>query len=626
MQHRDYQLELNTNVIEELSRRRKVLMQLPTGGGKTVCFAKLCERFILKTGKSVLILVHREELMYQASKTIESMLDTKPYLITSKTNKHYIARVYIGMVESTVSRLNMFANVGMVIIDECHIANFNKIHSIFLEELIIGVTATPISSSKKEPLNKYYNTIVCGPQIKELIELGFLAQNITRTPKDIVDATQFQIDKLKGDYNEGQMAREYKLPKHVTNVVKNYFRFCFGQKTLIFNVNIEHSKEVAECFVACGHNARHLASDNNEEREATLKWFRETEDAILCNVMFFTFGFDEPTVRNIILNFSTLSLPKFIQCCGRGSRPINEMWIEQNQHRYPYPVGLKNHFNIIDMGGNCIRFGDWNDDRDWEYMFNHPPVPGEGIAPVKTCPQCEGLVHAASMVCTIPDENGNLCLYEFERKKTAIEQDMEEMVLITKGINVDELIGKNKKKYQYFTFLEMADPIVLDMFKRYGKTYSEATKQKYFKTYYAKCIEWYNKTLSGIDGNIEDITNSMWHIKRALNNFNTIIAKYNEKLDLYVTPIENVEITSYDKELFDENIKLHPLLINYQEDKEHKLNLEIQEGSLIEHSTLGRGKVVKMNTSFETPVATIKFDEFESEKQIIVKYAKMRLV
>jgi len=624
MQERNYQVALNNDVATQLPQKRKVLMYLPTGGGKTVCFAKLAQRYILNSGKSVLILVHREELMYQAAKTIEEMLNIKPYLITSKTNKYYVSRVYIGMVESTISRLNMFDNVGMVIIDECHIANFNKIHSIFLEEYIVGVTATPISSSKKQPLNKYYNAICLGPQIPELIEMGFLAQNVTRCPKNVVDATQFSIDAMSGDYNERQMYNEYKLPKHVLNTVNRYFQFCFGKKTLVFNVNIAHSKEVAEAFVFCGHNARHLASDNIEERAETLKWFRETENAILCNVMLFTFGFDEPTVQNIILNYSTLSMPKFLQSCGRGSRPIDEEWIEKHQHRYPYPLSTKTHFNIIDMGGNCIRFGDWNDVRDWEYIFNHPQLPGEGIAPVKTCPDCEGLLHAAKMVCDLQNEDGEMCLHEFQRRKTAEEQDLEEMILITKGIDVDQLIGQHKKKHMYFTFLEMADPVVAEMFKKHGKDQSPKTQRKFFQAYYELCKDWYNKTLAGVDGNMDDISNSAWHIKRALDNFNRIVSVYSAKYQMEVPKLEGLKEVTHDYISFEENLELHPGLINPP--TEYEYNLKVEPEQIVEHKNLGRGKVIRIQDNFDNDIAVVKFDNYEEEKKIIVRYAKLRLL
>ncbi|MEO6452581.1 MAG: DEAD/DEAH box helicase family protein [Ginsengibacter sp.] len=427
MQVRPYQVDFIDSIIKEVSTSKNVCAQLPTGGGKTICFSLIAQKYYRNQSKSVLVLVHREELMYQAARVIKDMLNIDAWFITSKTNRFYVSRVYIGMIESTIPRLNMIDNVGLVIIDECHIANFNKVHNIFPEKIIIGFSATPLSSSKLKPLNKYYQNIITGPQIKELITGEFLAQNITRCPKNIVDATKFKIDKLKGDYDETQMAAEYKRPKFIQNVVKNYFKFTLRKKTIVFNVNIEHSKLVNECFLDYGYNSRHLDSTSPDRKEI-LQWFRETPDAVLNNVMIATVGFDEPTIQNVFLNFSTLSLAKFIQCCGRGSRALPN----------------KNYFNIIDLGGNCMRFGDWNDDRDWKYLFNNPGKPGNGNAPIKICPQCEGLIPASVQVCTLTltKAEGELCLYEFGNKKTLEEQELE-MVVITKGINVEELIDKN---------------------------------------------------------------------------------------------------------------------------------------------------------------------------------------
>lgn len=507
MENRQYQTDQIEKAVELVSAKRKVIIQLPTGGGKTVEFALIAKRYFYSTGKSVLILVNRQELMFQARRTVKEVANIDSHLITAGSKKYYKARIYIGMIESTIRRTHLFDNVGLVIIDECHIATFNKIHNLFLEELIMGYSATPISSSTKEPLNKYYNGLVTGPSINELIAAGYLSQNITRCPKDIVDASQFEIDKMKGDYNEVQMYTEYKKPKHVTNVIRSYHRFCKGTKTIVFNINKEHSKEVNECFISCGYNSRHLDSDS-KDREEILQWFKETEDAILCNVMIATVGFDEPTIRNVILNFSTLSLVKFIQCSGRGSRKIDG----------------KDYFNIIDMGGNCMRFGDWNDDRDWDYIFNHPAKANEGIAPVKSCPQCEGIVHASVRVCTLKLSSGEDCNYEFERTKTLEEQDIEEMIIITKGIDIEKLIGKNSRKYDYYTFLELGHDVVSNLYN----IYDNPSKQKIddaFREYYNLCIEWYDKKMSGVDGNLKSISDSAWHIKRARDNFYSLIDK-----------------------------------------------------------------------------------------------------
>jgi len=510
MTGRGYQTEQIELLSNKLSVYDKVIVQLPTGGGKTVEFCLIAKSYIARNNDCVLILVHRKELMKQAARTIEKTIGIKPHLITSETKSWHLSRIYIGMVESTVKRLNLFSEIGLVIIDESHIANFNKIHHLFIGTKIIGFSATPISSSKKDPLNKYYKDIVCGPQINELINLGFLSQNITRAPKAIVDYKKFEIDKRKGDYNEKQMSDEFRQSKHIFNTVKYYMKFCRGKKTIVFNVSKEHSREVTEKFQLFGFNAKNLDSDCSEqERENILEWFHKTEDAILCNVMIATVGFDEPTIQSVILNFSTTSLVKFIQCCGRGSRKIEG----------------KEFFDIIDMGGNCAQFGDWNDDRDWEYIFNNPEKPSEGVAPVKECPSCEGIVHAATRICPLTNSDGDMCCHEFKIKEIAKEQDLHETILITKGIDIDKIIGANKKKYEYFTFFELAKDVVDSMFEN-NTVIDGDVYERYFNAYYSLCIDWYKKTLAGKNGAIKDISNSEWHIKRARYNFGSLSRKH----------------------------------------------------------------------------------------------------
>lgn len=541
MQSREYQEKQVDDAIDAIERRQSVLVQLPTGGGKTVEFSNIIRKYLhnhidIEIGPT-LILVHREELLKQTAKAIKEVLGFEPCLITSSTSRFYIARVYVGMVESTLPRLHMIVNPSLIIIDECHIQNFNKIHKQFPQTKIFGFSATPISVSKKEPLNKYYDEIVTGPSIKELINLGFLSQNITRAPASSIDGSKFEFDRLISDYNQKQMATTYRMSSNVTNCIDKYFEYCLGKKTLIFNVNIEHSKEVTSCFNACDYKSRHLDASSSSrpskdprfktEREEIFAWFKETPDAILNSVMIPTMGFDEPTVQSIILNFSTLSLVKFIQTCGRGSRIIDEYFIEKFHADYPYELQLKNYFDIIDLGQNWKNFGDWNDERDWRWIFNHPDLPGEGIAPVKPCPKCEGLVHAAVRVCPLTMPDGELCMHEFKRKEFK-QTDIEEMILITKGIDVDALSERSEKKYKYYGFFELAVDVVNNMFLIHGNTLSQMIVDRFFKTYYNLCIEWYNKTLAHKEDHIEDISDSGWHIKKARNNFNSLILKKNK--------------------------------------------------------------------------------------------------
>jgi len=149
---RDYQ----TNGINQIAKNYtdgvlRQIFQLPTGGGKTVTFGGLTQRFSKATGKKVVILVHRDELLKQARRTLLKGFNILAESITAD-NKYInkTANVYVGMIETVYKRIEKepcyLSNVGMLIVDECHIGNFKKIYDYFPGTLIVGFSATPESS------------------------------------------------------------------------------------------------------------------------------------------------------------------------------------------------------------------------------------------------------------------------------------------------------------------------------------------------------------------------------------------------------------------------------------------------------------------------------------------------
>lgn len=475
----DYQISHIDDIIRKIGKHRKVLAQLPTGGGKTVEFSLIVDRYLKKfPRKTVLILVHRIELLEQAKVTIELMFPKYDVdLITAGVKEVNRSNIYIGMVESVNTRADgmELLDIGLVIIDEAHIGNFIKMHDIFTEELIIGFTATPIAQSKKTPMRNYYDNISVGPQIKELIDLCRLSQDITRCPNDVVEENSLLVSSMTGDFDIRQMAKEYQRPKYVNNTFLAYLRYCRWEKTLVFNVNVEHSLDVVERFKLSGFNARHVDGETPyEERKEILQWFRDTPDAVLCNVGIVNVGFDEPSIKNIIVNCSTLSLPKWLQMCGRGGRVTPD----------------KSVFKIIDLGGNSVRFGGWSDDRDWNRLFWEPPAHGKpGLAPVKVCPECLGLVHAAVRRCPLPSLKGEgSCDYFFEPDAFEENRILDEMKIMTRSIDIKELIYKNAKFKPYFTFYELGR-ICAEQIR--NKQLSPEQVEFMFNQYFEKVKEWY---------------------------------------------------------------------------------------------------------------------------------------
>ena len=338
----------------------RLLYQLPTGGGKTVIFSEIVRRFLETHNKKVVVLTHRIELCKQTSKMLKGF-DVKNKIINSKIKELTDQNDYscfVAMVETLKNRLDdellQIDNVGMVIIDEAHYNSFRKLLGSFPNAFILGVTATPLSSNVKLPMNDNYDQLLVGDTIASLINKGFLARAITYSYD--VGLSSLKVG-INGDYTVKSSDDLYSNMVMQEKLLHAYTEKSLGKKTLIFNNGISTSLYVYETFREAGFPIRHLDNTNTpEDRKEILRWFKHTPDAILTSVGILTTGFDEPTVETIILNRATKSLTLYYQMIGRGSRKLAE----------------KNTFNVIDLGNNAARFGLWSDPVDWQHIFRSP--------------------------------------------------------------------------------------------------------------------------------------------------------------------------------------------------------------------------------------------------------------
>jgi len=346
--------------MEEHPENHSLLYQLPTGGGKTVIFSEIAKRYIDKYQKSVIVLTHRVELCKQTSATLKN-LGIKNQAITStvkKISRKNTANCYVAMVETLKNRIkdNLINtdSIGLVIIDEAHHNSFQKLLNKFKNATIIGVTATPFSSDISMPMHKSYKELVVGQNIGSLIEQGFLAR--PKTWRYDVELNTLKTG-FHGDFTVGTSDALYSSPPMLELLLHAYEAHSKNKKTLIFNNGVFTSKAVCQMFTDAGYAVKHLDNKTPQaERTEILKWFKNTKGAILTSVSILTTGFDEPSVQTVILNRATNSLTLYHQMIGRGSRRLPQ----------------KKTFNIIDLGNNTDRFGEWNAPVDWKFVFNNP--------------------------------------------------------------------------------------------------------------------------------------------------------------------------------------------------------------------------------------------------------------
>lgn len=385
-----YQNKIITDLQSQFkSGAKSLIMQLATGGGKTIIFSYMTKKHIDKSPyNKVLILTDRKELLNQAGNTLNKF-DISPSFINAQNKElDFFKQVHVGMVETLSRRCNKLKDLinsfTLVIIDEAHKGNFKKLFPLLNKSaFVIGATATPVSS-KNNNLIELYNSLVTGTPINELIKLNRLCSYQHLAPK--VNLSQ-KIKVTSGEYNNADLFKAYDKGELYKGVIKFYKKYALDSKTLVFCVNIEHTRKTAEEFRAQGfNNVRFITSkDSKETREDVLNWFKNTKKAILVNCGILTTGFDEPTIETIILNRKTLSLALYLQMIGRGGRKLPN----------------KNSFKVIDLGENYKSFGLWDEEKNWQKLWNYEPrkKKGEGVAAVKECVSCESLIAASAKKC-----------------------------------------------------------------------------------------------------------------------------------------------------------------------------------------------------------------------------------
>jgi superfamily II DNA or RNA helicase len=357
---------------------KSLILCIPTGGGKTVVFTTITKGAI-KLGRKVMIVCDRKELIGQAEYNL-NRLGLYPTII-APGYKQDLNNCYLASVDTLVRR--ELPEVDIIIIDEAHKQTFDKIIKKYKEEtpynpLFIGATATPLRTGKQTSLHELYDKIIEPVTIDDLLKSGFLVPCITYAAKE-----DFSSVKITGnDYNSAALYEKFNKAKLYEGVVEKYKQFAEGKKALVFNVNVEHSKNMVKEFRRAGYKAEHLdGSTPKIRRKQILENFSKGVFNILSNCSVLTTGYDEPSIEAVIINRATKSLPLYLQMVGRGSR------LYEN----------KKNFICIDMGANVYEHGLWQEGRTWEIVKKRRN--SNGVAPVKLCPSCEAMNYASARVC-----------------------------------------------------------------------------------------------------------------------------------------------------------------------------------------------------------------------------------
>ncbi|HEV7806496.1 MAG TPA: DEAD/DEAH box helicase [Solirubrobacteraceae bacterium] len=302
----------------------RVLIVLPTGAGKTVCFAHL----IARRGGDALVLAHRDELLEQAANKIVMVapeLADAIGMVKGKRND-VAANVVVGSVQTLARarRLTQMRRVfRTVIVDEAHhatAASYQRILEYVGESAkILGFTATAERSDGSD-LRGTFDTLGYARSLKEMIAEGYLCDlRALRINLDGLDLRR--VRKSGGDYRAADLGRAMQNAGVVRHVVTSYQQYAAGKKTIAFFPTVATSQAAAAAFRDAGFRTAHL--DGNTpivERRGILGAFACGHLDIITNVGVLLEGYDEPSIECIILAAPTRSRIKFTQAVGRGTR------------------------------------------------------------------------------------------------------------------------------------------------------------------------------------------------------------------------------------------------------------------------------------------------------------------
>ncbi len=322
MQLRPYQEAAIEAIWNEWSKPEinKTLLVLPTGTGKTICFAKVAEEAV-RRGKRVLILAHREELLQQASDKIKTAcgLDTA----TEKAEQSCIGqweRIVVGSVQSLCreKRLALFSKsyFDVIIIDEAHHAissSYQAILNYFDEALVLGVTATPDRGDMKN-LGEIFDSLAFEYTLPKAIKDGYLSRIKVQTLPLTIDFSNVKI--MAGDFASKDVGRV--LDPYLDQIADQLAKYT-DRKIVVFLPLIETSQRFCSLLNERGLKSVEVNGNSIDRNEVTAA-FAEGRYNVICNSMLLTEGWDCPSVDCVVVLRPTKSRSLYAQMVGRGTR------------------------------------------------------------------------------------------------------------------------------------------------------------------------------------------------------------------------------------------------------------------------------------------------------------------
>jgi superfamily II DNA or RNA helicase len=370
MNLRPYQQKMVDDIrLQYQMGKRSVLGVLSTGGGKTCIFSYIAQS-AAKKGNRACILVHRAELLDQASRSLQRMGVTHGRIAAGRSMDLSHA-VQVASVQTLARRLHKLPRdfFQLLVVDEAHHSNagtWAAVISHFSAAKLLGVTATPIRGDGRG-LGEWYEAMVEGPSAKWLTDNGFLAAARVLAPPGF-DAAGLR--KRMGDFD--QRDAEQRVATIMGDCCSHYRKHLSGRTAIAFCCSVAHAEAVAALFTSHGIAASSIdGSMTGEQRRDLLQALETGRLKVLTSCALIGEGVDVPSVGGCILLRPTQSVSLHLQMIGRCLRPAPGK-----------PAAV-----VLDHVGNTLRLGHHLEEREWS-LDGIKKRDRDKAPSVKVCPQC----------------------------------------------------------------------------------------------------------------------------------------------------------------------------------------------------------------------------------------------
>jgi len=334
---RDYQSDCIGSVeyAFKLQGYQKVLINLPTGGGKTIVMSILA--YQQNDNDKCMVISHTDELVTQAYEKASFVFEDESKCGIIAKDRWDTEKTFISASIQTLTQQLDSDNFKqlinnppkLIMIDECHHIMADTYQKVIQRLLlanpdlkILGVTATPFRMDDKN-LQDFFDDMVYFIDIKELIQRGYLVPI-----KGIMCNIGFDFSKIKAikkakniDTDAAGTELEELRDEILDNTVQKWIELAENRKTIFFTTNTKSSKNLCQKFNDLGIPSAHVDGYiGQEERKQILKDYSTGKYKILCNMNVLTEGYDEPTIECVALLRPTKSLILYTQIVGRGLR------------------------------------------------------------------------------------------------------------------------------------------------------------------------------------------------------------------------------------------------------------------------------------------------------------------